>query len=303
MEHNPILIVGTGALACLFAARLSAANTPVIMFGSWQDAIRNINQTGIHLIDETTDTVYPVRAFSEWQELPVCQYALVLVKSWQTAAAANILQKCLPGNGLALTLQNGLGNQEMLVKRLGSERVAAGVTTWGAHLQGAGIVKLAGKGSISLGQHPRLPPLLNLINAENWKINTVRDLHPLQWGKLLINSAINPLTAVLRVSNGELLKLPTARMLMQRLAYEVYAVAEAQNIRIPYQDPIAEVEEVALETKDNISSMLQDINRGAPTEIDAINGVVMQTGLKSGIPTPVNTTFWNLVKALTRTTE
>ncbi|MGW8250924.1 MAG: ketopantoate reductase family protein, partial [Anaerolineales bacterium] len=109
-------------------------------------------------------------------------------------------------------------------------------------------------------------------------VEDATDPDVLLWGKLVINAAINPLTALLQVPNGELLERPTARSLMVSLAREAAAVAAAQKLRLPYDDPITAVEETATRTAANRSSMLQDVQRGMPTEIDAICGAIVHAG-------------------------
>jgi 2-dehydropantoate 2-reductase len=125
----------------------------------------------------------------------------------------------------------------------------------------------------------------------------VDDAQSLIWGKLVINAAINPLTALLRVPNGRLLEIPAAHDLMKALATEVAQVAGAEHIPLPFADPVAAAEDVARRTAPNHSSMLQDILRGAPTEIDAICGAVVRIGQQHRLESPVNWTCWKLVKA------
>jgi 2-dehydropantoate 2-reductase len=114
----------------------------------------------------------------------------------------------------------------------------------------------------------------------------------------VINAAINPLTAILDVPNGELLSSPSARELSAALAREVAAVAKAKGIALTFPDAAVAAEDVARHTAANFSSMLQDARRGALTEIDAICGAIVQAGEDAGVPTPVNATMWKLVAAL-----
>jgi len=296
-EQAPVLIVGTGAMACLFAARLSSAGVPVLMSGTWRAGLQALRQEGVRLVSsEGNQQAFPVQVADERCGSSV-HHALVLVKSWQTERAARQLSECLEPNGLALSLQNGLGNQERLVQALGPERVALGVTTAGATLLGPGRVRPAGEGSIVLGKHPRLAPLAELLCSAGFVIEESADTNSLLWSKLVINAAVNPLTALLNVSNGELLKRPAARALLASTAREAAAVATALDIQLSYQDPVAVCEAVAQRTAANRSSMLQDLQRGAPTEIDAICGAIVQAGEGAGIPTPINRTLWHLVKA------
>jgi 2-dehydropantoate 2-reductase len=118
------------------------------------------------------------------------------------------------------------------------------------------------------------------------------------WGKLVISSAINPLTALLRVKNGELLERPSARALMGELAHETASVAKTLGVALPFPDSERAVEEVVQRTAENQSSMLQDVLRGAETEIDAINGAVLRLAEKGNLQVPVNRTVWSLVKAI-----
>jgi len=225
------------------------------------------------------------------------KFALVLVKSWQTERAANQLKKSLADDGLALTLQNGLGNREILSHDLGAGRVAIGITTTGATLLGPGLVRAGGDGIISIERNPAFGPLEAVLRSSNFNLHIVNDAKSLIWGKLVINSAINPLTALLRISNGELLSHPNARKVMASLARETAEVAMAENVNLPFSNPVRAAEDVARQTATNHSSMFQDVRRGAPTEIDAICGAVTRRAEFHGISTPYNRACWQLIRA------
>lgn len=286
-------------MACLFAARLAAGGNRITLLGSWQEALEALGRDGVRLLDlDGCERVYPVRAVSSPEECEGAGLALVLVKSWQTERAAKQLEQCLSSDGLALSLQNGLGNHEILAGVLGEERVVLGTTTAGATLLGPGRVRAGGNGKLTLGSQPRLGPLVSVMQAAGFEVQVVPDVESVLWGKLVINAAINPLSALLRISNGGLLLPPPVKDLMAEAAQEAAAVASAYGIHLPYPDPVAAVEEVALRTAQNFSSMLQDVLRGAPTEIDAISGVIVRLGEQAGLAVPVNRTLWRLVKGL-----
>lgn len=294
-----LLILGTGAMACLFAARLAAAGSRVTLLGSWKEGLEALRANGVRLIEaDGTESVFAVRAVNDPNLCQGLPYALVLVKSWQTQRAARQLAECLTQDGLALTLQNGLNNYETLANALGEGRVAVGVTTSGAYLEQPGVVHAVGGAAVSLGVHPRLSHLADILEKAGFKVTTETDLRTLVWGKLVINAAINPLTALLGVPNGELLERPTARTLMGMTALETATIAKAQGISLPYPDAVAAVEEVARHTARNYSSMLRDVLRGAPTEVDAINGAVVHVGEQIRISTPLNRALFLLVKAM-----
>ena len=293
-----ILLVGTGALATLFAARLSAAGHGVHMLGTWKKGLAELQQHGARIKDANgIEHAYEVHATDDPREVRGAKYALVLVKSWQTERAANQLKDALASNGLAVTLQNGIGNRETLMRDLGLGRVSLGVTTTGATLLGPGLVKIGGEGILSLEQNQALGPLEAALRSSNFNLQIVDDVQSLIWGKLVVNAAINPLTALLQVSNGELLSHPKARRMMGKLARETAEVAAAEHVHLPFNNPVDAAEDVARKTATNYSSMFQDVLRGAPTEIDAISGAVMKRGAKHGIKTPYNKACWTMVRA------
>lgn len=291
------LIIGTGAMACLFAARFTGAGYPVTMLGTWKAGIAALNEHGVRVDQEGGEAAFPVQAVNSTAELDGVQRALVLVKSWQTPRAAEQLRQVLAEDGIALSLQNGLGNLETLTEAVGSSRAAQGVTTTGATLLGPGRVRPGGEGTISIGDDPRLAPLAEGMRAAEFDVETVKDVESLIWRKLLINVGINPLTAILGVPNGKLLDLDPALTLMALAVREVEEVAAAANVELGVGDPLELVQQVAQKTATNRSSMLQDIKRGAPTEIDAICGGVVRAGERYGVPTPVNRTLTLLVQS------
>ena len=296
-EH--ILLVGTGALSTLFAARLSEAGHHVSMLGTWKDGLHSLNQNGARISEANgKERAFYVRATDNPGDLSDVKHAIVLVKSWQTKRVAEKLKGILAPDGIVLTLQNGLGNREALARDLGAEHVALGVTTTGATLLGPGHAKVGGEGVISLEQNQALGPLEAALRSSNFNLHIVDDARSLIWGKLVINAAINPLTALLRIPNGELLSHPWARKAMSALAREAAQVADAEHVKLPFSNPIEAVEEVARKTSKNLSSMFQDVRRGAPTEIDAICGAVTERGREHGVDTPYNRSCWQLVRAI-----
>jgi 2-dehydropantoate 2-reductase len=302
MKSNEILIVGTGALATLFAARLSQANYPVVMLGTWKNGLEALRENGARLVTaDGNERAYKVKVTDDARQCKNAGYALVLVKAWQTDRAAHQLKECLAQDGLAVTLQNGLGNKETLARDLGLQRVALGSTTTGATLLGPGLVRAGGEGVISLERHQAIGPLEEALRSAGFNTQIVDDAQSLVWGKLVINAAINPLTALLRTPNGELLKRPAAREIMSALAHEAAEAAKAEGVRLPFEDAVRAAEEVARQTAANHSSMLQDVQRGAPTEIDAICGAVVKAGKKHQIEMPANWACWKLVKAMAST--
>jgi len=294
-----ILILGTGALATLFAARLTSSGHCITMLGTWPEGLSALRQNGARLVEaDGHERTFPVRVIDDPGQARGAKSAIVLVKSWQTERAASQLKECLADDGLALTLQNGIGNREVLAESLGARRVALGTITIGATLLGPGLVRVGGEGKISMEAHPAIDPVKEALASAGFQVETVSDAGSIVWGKLIINAAVNPLTALLKVANGELLERPAARRLLRLLAEEAASVASAEGVTLPFRDAAAMVEDVVHRTADNRSSMLQDVQRGAPTEIDAICGAVVHMGERHHIPTPCNYACWQLVQAI-----
>ena len=127
---NDILLVGTGALATLFAARLSEAGHSVSMLGTWKNGLKALQENGARIVDASgNERAYKVHATDDPREVSGAKHVLVLVKSWQTERAARQLKESLADDGLAITLQNGIGNKETLIRDLGTGRVSLGITT------------------------------------------------------------------------------------------------------------------------------------------------------------------------------
>jgi len=285
-----VVLFGTGAMACLFAARMAGV-AKVTMVGTWPEGITAIRQRGI-LFEDTqgTRTVLVDAEYLGADPVPA-DLAIILVKSWQTERIAGHLPKYLRSDGFALSLQNGLGNLELL-----GARAFPGTTAEGATLLGPGHVRAGGEGLTHVVGPMRVVDLFRDAGFECYRCE-LQEAESLLWGKLTVSCGINALTALLRVHNGELLNRPSATDLMIRAAKECAAIAGAKGIALPFADPAARVREVAEKTASNQSSMLHDVLRGAQTECDVINGAIVSEGRRLGIPTPVNDILWQLVLA------
>ncbi|HFE65695.1 MAG TPA: 2-dehydropantoate 2-reductase [Chloroflexi bacterium] len=293
-----ITIIGIGALGSLFAARLVDV-AAVTMLGHWPEQITAVTQHGLTLVQpDGRSRTCPVPITNNPADVPPADLALILVKSSQTEQAARLAQTVLKSDGLALTLQNGLGNGEKLTAVLGQDRVIQGVTSEGAAMPVPGVARHAGHGQTWLAEQPGAAPIVALLRQAGFQVESSRNVDSLLWGKLVVNTAINPLTAVLNVPNGYLAENKAARTVMAAAARETARVAAALGIRLPYPDAAQHALRVAQATAVNHSSMLQDILRGAPTEIEAICGEVIRYGRFHAIPTPVNEALYHLVRAL-----
>ncbi len=293
-------MIGTGAMGSLFASRLSS-NAAVTIVGSWKKQLSAIEETGLVLTDMKGNKTNHTLAVGEYDSVEgPFQYAIILVKGWQTVRAAETARKILAIDGLAVTFQNGLGHYEVLADLVGVSHSAIGVTSDGAMIASPGRIQHTGIGVTHIGTTPateeRLVKMAGLLRRSGFETQLTTDLDGLVWGKLAINSGINPLTALLQVPNGFLSADEVARSMMCRAAEETAALAKVQGIRLPYVNASERINDVAKATAANRSSMAQDIARGAPTEIESINGMVVQIAAEYGLEVKVNRALYQLIK-------
>ena len=301
-----LLIIGAGAMGGLFGALL-APHAAVSLLTTNQEHAAVMGGHGLTLVDlDGATRRVPVRVLTDPQDYGRrADLVLVCTKTRATAQAAATARDLLAADGLALTLQNGLGNLEQLVAAVGAQRAAAGVTSQAATLLAPGRVRHAGSGPTVLGIPPgreeAITAVAGLFTRAGLETRISDDVDSLLWSKLIVNVGINALTALLRVPNGVLAQTPECDLLMARAVAEAVAVARALSIGLDGERQLERVREVCLRTADNRASMLQDILRGRPTEIDAINGAVVARGRQAGVDTPVNLLLTQLVQALEAT--
>lgn len=296
-------VVGPGALGCLYAGLLALAGHDVRLLGRRAEQTDQIDREGVVVERDGQERRARVRAGTDPAALGPVDLAIVLVKATDTAEAAQALPALLDADAPALSLQNGLGNVEALAAVLGPARVLGGVTSQGATLLGVGRVRHAGFGPTALaeaegGLSARAETIAALLDRAGIATRAAPAVAPLVWGKLIANAAINPLGALLRCPNGALVERPSAEALFVGLAREAGAVAAALGVELPFSDPAEHARGIARVTARNRCSMLQDVEQGRRTEIDAINGAVALLGAELGVPTSLNATVAGLIHAL-----
>jgi len=295
------LVVGAGAMGCLFSARLARAGFEVTLLEKIESWVEKINAQGVMVEGVSGEYRVKVPACSG---VPPTQPDLVLicVKAYDTEKSAGTLKTWLNGEALILTLQNGVGNVEILQGVFGRGRVLGGVTAEGATVLGPGRIRHAGEGETLIGpagSHERAAQeIVSALNRAGFAARAVEGVQELLWGKLIVNVGINALAAITRVRNGRLPHIEGTRMIMEQAVQEAVAVAQAKNIRLPYPDPLARVLQVCEATAGNVASMLQDVLNGKMTEIGFINGAIVSEGKACEVATPVNFILTSLVEAI-----
>jgi 2-dehydropantoate 2-reductase len=301
-----IAIVGPGAIGCLFAAMLSRAGSEVWLVDRNPERARLLTRRGLFVSGVTEEFHAAVRATTVPEEVGGADLAIIAVKTYDTGTAARAAQAALREEGLALTLQNGVGNVEVLQATLGEGRVLGAATSQGATLIAPGQVHHAGRGTTVVGEPSgelteRVIAIRGILTNADLSAEVTTDLAGALWGKLIVNAGINAVAAIAQVRNGGIMESGHLRQVMRSAVLEACEVAQKKQIRLPFADMVGHTEEVCQRTANNLNSMLQDVHRQRRTEIDAINGEVVRQGEALGVPVPVNSLLVSLVHGLEET--
>ena len=293
-------------MGCLFAARLHHARHEVIVFHHRRDVLNQIKLHGIRLRTtsgklehEAVDAKISIKKTDHFDAV------LLTVKAYDTTNVAQRLANTLWKNTTLLTLQNGLGNVETLTDFLPRSFILAGSTTEASRLLNAGFVEHTGSGITWIGElngkkSGRLLALRTALQEAGFDTRISQNINGVLWSKAILNSAINPLTAITRLLNGELLQIPELLQLADTVVQEGITVSRSSSVKLLTPGPKKLVKQVLAGSKRNKSSMLQDIERGKKTEIFQLNGIISEIGQSHGIPTPYNSELTTIVAALER---
>jgi 2-dehydropantoate 2-reductase len=295
-------IIGAGAMGALFGGLLAESGNEVWLVDVWEAHVRAIVEAGLQIEREGTTRRIEVHATTDPSEIGAVELVIVFVKANQTRIAARTAAGLLGTDSRVLTLQNGMGNADVIAEIIEPGRVVAGTTAHGATVLGPGHIRHAGVGPTAIGMWHSgdIEPAQGIaagLNAAGIETTVASNIRRVVWEKLLVNVGINAITALTGVKNGQLLDLAVTRELCRAAVQEGLEVARALGIEVRSDAP-DHVLQVARATASNRSSMGQDVDHRRPTEIDAINGVVVREARKAGLHAPVNQTLTALVATL-----
>ncbi|MCC6935858.1 MAG: 2-dehydropantoate 2-reductase [Thermomicrobiales bacterium] len=292
-----IVVIGAGAMGGLIGTRLAVTGHHVTLYDTWDEHVAAIERSGI-LITEYDDSIlrFRIPATTTPPALDGVDLVLVFVKSYHTASALRPFAARLPADTFVLSLQNGLGNLDLIRAALpGHERIILGTTAHGAALLGPGRLRHTGKGATMIGDPAQpgnrrfdLTPISRALTRAGFETTVAENIHTAIWDKLIVNVAINALTALTGLRNGELLDDPELQPVIAQLVDESVNVMRAAGVPVGTHDHLAYARKVMRDTATNYSSMLQDVRNGRRTEIDSINGAVTRLGAELGVATPLN---------------
>jgi len=301
-------VVGPGAMGCLFSSLLARSGVEVVLFDKREDRARRIDRQGISVYSEEREWKIYVPVISEARDLQDCDLILMAVKSYDTESAARMISEFVGPDSKILTVQNGLGNYEILCRILGEQRVLAGVTRQASTLLSEGCIRHTFNGETVIGawgpsDSRSFDAIADHLSSGGIPTSTVPDIRPYVHKKLIINAAINPLTGLIGITNGELAEHAGLRRIIRLIVIEACRILAATGFSFDPERLEADVMKTVSDTARNKSSMLQDLERGKRTEIDYINGALASMAEDAGISSPVNSALAELIRSISGSHE
>jgi 2-dehydropantoate 2-reductase len=303
-----IAIVGGGAMGSIYASLLSGGGHDVWLIDVWREHVDAVRRHGLR-VDGPGDRqrVVTISATTSTEDIGQFDLVLVAVKAFHTAQAGASVGRLLTPGGIVLTMQNGIGNAERLAAMLPDARVAIGVPGHGGTLLRPGHVAHRVAAPTELGW---LRPdaaddpasVAELLTRAGLETRATHDVRALLWAHVAVVAGVNAIAALCRIPNYEVATLPDAARLSELAVREVVAVATAAGVELRWDDPVAAARAVYLANGPaHLSSMTVDVLRERRTEIDALNGAVVEYGRQLGIPTPVNEALTLAIKTVEQT--
>lgn len=302
-----VCVLGAGSLGCAIGGMLAKAGAQVSLINRRQEQVDAIHRYGLLIREGTKEHRVRLQAATSAAGLGTMDLIIVLVKSFDTRAAMQGALSLVGDHTVVLSLQNGLGHEEVLAELVGKERVLAGKTYVGGLLVGPGVVVAGtvGKetliGELGANGSARADAVAKLFNDAGLITTVCADIRATMWDKLLINIATGAVSGITGLPYGALYQVPEVEACALAAVAEAMAVAKASGIQLSMTDP----REAWLKASSGLpyafkTSMLQSLEKGSVTEVDYINGAVVERGAALGIPTPVNSTLVACIKGIER---
>jgi len=297
-----ICIIGCGAVGSLFAAHLAQkGEVDVWAYDVWKDHVDAMRQNGLRL-SGAADFTAKLNATSDPAEIPRCDYGIVATKAIHTKSAIAQVARAFDENSAVCSVQNGVGNEELIAEHV--KYVIRGTTFPAGHPIAPGHVGFDIKGDTWIGPFEptntpmsKVEELAGLITRSGMNVIALKDARGAQWTKLIFNASTNPVGGLTLLHHGAATRLPATGQLFNDLIAEGEQVAKALGIEL-HGDPRALVQKGANAPGKHRASMLQDVLAKRRTEVDFMNGAIVQWGEKTGVPTPLNKAMWQLIKGL-----
>ncbi|MGW9102968.1 ketopantoate reductase family protein [Priestia megaterium] len=303
-----IAIAGSGAMGCRFGSMLFKTGNEILLIDKWTNHVETINNKGLKIINEDGTHIQRMKAFFPHEANEEVDLLIIFTKAMQTDSMINSCQQLINKKTIVLTLQNGLGNIEVLEKYISRDRLIAGVTTFGTELLGPGKIRAFGSGNVQImqidgKQKTETHVITNIFNQAGMNAEISTDVFISIWNKVALNCAINTLCTLMKSSVGIVGKYSEIEEVIEEIINEIVLVAHAENVLIEQKNIINMIINVFDPTMagNHFPSMLQDMEKGRTTEIGYLNGAIVEKADRYQIPVPVNRLLTHLIKMMEET--
>lgn len=305
-----IAIVGSGAMGSLIGGLLIKKDKDVIFFDPWKEHVDAINKKGL-LMEESgkKGECVKVTATTDPKSIGLVDAIIFLVKGPKTLETIKDVSSMIDEDTIVITMQNGLGNTDIIAEHVKEENVGFGVIDFSAVLVGPGHInyQLADAriacNTKNGNKNPRFNELIKIMNDAGINAYISDDADYGIWNKLVINANYNVLCGITGLRMGKLIDQESSWELMKGITRELVDVANKKGIGLKYEECMAHLEELGQKVRLHYPSLTQDVARKVPTEIDALNGAIIREGQILGVATPYNEVVYNLMKTIEGTYE
>ncbi len=306
-DHPKVVVVGAGAMGGLFGGLLKEGGLDVTLLDAAADHVAAIRKAGLKIVGVGGDRFIPIAATTDAREIKAADVVLFQCKAFANEAAARSVKPLFTGETVAISFQNGLGNEDVLEGVLGKGRVVAGLTAQAGLVEAPGVVRNFGNlpthiGEMKGGLSERVTRIAAAFTRHGLPTTASGEIKREKWKKLLGNVGLGTISAVTDFRSFEIMQVPDLQQIVFRLVDEAAAVAKAEGVALDVDEARSVLMKLADTTGGGTgtskSSLREDLIRKRRTEIDTIHGTVARLGRKHGLPTPTLDTMIALVKGL-----
>ncbi|MCQ2597138.1 MAG: 2-dehydropantoate 2-reductase [Treponema sp.] len=298
-----VVIIGSGAMGCLYGAYLSK-NNEVVMLDSYEPQVEALNTNGITVLEEDGKeyNYKNIKAFKSGEYHEAADLVIVFVKSTFTEDALHDNKSLFANHTLVMTLQNGAGNDRKIAKYVAKKNIVIGTSKHNSVNMGNGKIRHSGTGETTIGSNldskKPLETIEKLLSESGFKAEITDDIQRIIWSKLFVNLSINTFTAITRSPIGSMIDNKYAWDFAEKMICEAVDVAEADGTHFSYMEVLNMVHHVCEDAGKGYSSMSQDVMNCRRTEIDAINGAIVEQAKMYNVPVPYNSLIVDLIHAI-----
>lgn len=301
-----VAIIGAGAMGSLFGGSLAGVVDELCLYSTNKAYVEAVNKNGLIMTQNEKKRIVKVRATSNPAEIGEADVAIIYVKYTGTRQAVqDAMVNCITPSTMVVTLQNGIGNVEIIKEYVGKDQIVYGLSTLTSDVKAPGHIEMTTLSKVGTSLWPlngvvtpKLEQLVDLMNQVNLNADIAPDVNERIWRKLLVNACENTLCAILKVNVTDLMiNTPESFEIARQVIFEVSDVARAKGMNISREEALKHVMDVTYAVPGHVPSMVFDILNKKKTEIGCINEAIANEGKRLGVPTPMVETIARLIRA------